>query len=371
MKKSSLVIVTDMPPDTGIGRYAYRLFKEISKRIYNVSFLYTGYLNLPSEEGFVNYSQRYKSSNIFQKTFSKYYNFLSAKKLEFLRNSNIHLCGSSYNLANYVNDAVATIHDLYYVGIDLKDFISPESFIKKLAFDINTFNTHKSLTKVPEIVTIANTVRKQLKQKTGRDSEVIHHWIDDDIFHKRSKTTARELLSLPVEKSILLNVSGCGPNKNLSLLTKIVDKLPKNYVLVKIGCPIKSERVVNINKLSADLYPLIFNAADMYIHTSTFEGFGIPLIESLGSGLPVISLDTPTSREVLGDAPVYFKSPTDQDELLTSIYTSVGTEKLKELSALSISRSRVFSKNTIIDRYLEFYKKSLPDIDSFIIQDTL
>ncbi|MEM3490027.1 MAG: glycosyltransferase [Nitrososphaerota archaeon] len=369
MEKPSLVIVTDMPPDSGIGIYAYRLYKEISKIVYNVSFLYTGYSNLPKEDGFVSYRQMYLSSNVFQKAFSKYYNYLSVKRIKFLRESNVHLCGSSYNLAKYTQHAVATFHDLYYINFRYGDFISPSSLFPKIGFNINTFNARRSLAYIQNVITISSVTQRQLKQITGKDSTVIHHWVDKDVFHPRSKSLARKVLNLPDNKKILLNVSGCGPNKNLGLLKRIADNLPEYYLLLKVGCPVQSDRAINIDKLPADLYPVAFNAADIYIHTSTCEGFGIPLIEALGSGLPVVSLDGPTAREVLGDAAIFFGSSSDEDEALTAIYEAAQADELQYLSALSLTRSRVFSKDEIVKKYLNFYRDSFPDFDDYVIRN--
>ncbi len=96
----------------------------------------------------------------------------------------------------------------------------------------------------------------------------------------------------------------------------------------------------------ADL-PYLMNAAEALIHPSRYEGFGIPPVEAMACGCPVLVSNIASLPEICGDAALYF-SP-DEPEQLVSLMTRISDETgLKERLRLpGIERaSRYTWKNT-------------------------
>ncbi|MCL4479863.1 MAG: glycosyltransferase, partial [Candidatus Thermoplasmatota archaeon] len=358
MEKPELIIITDMGPETGIGIYSYNLFKSLNSAGKRVAFLYTGYNHLMKEEGIIDYRRVESNGGYLNKGLAKLINQERSKRLNFIQETNVHLCGSSYSLSHFFNNPVATVHDLYFIKPFIKNSPGNHMTIPNLAYDYNILRNIINLKKITNIISISDVAREQVLLRTKRESTVIHHWIDKERFHARDKITSRKTLNLPLYKHILLNVSGGGPNKNLELLTSIASRLSEDWVLVKIGFPLYSKNVINIKRLDSELYPLLFNAADIYVHTSTFEGFGIPLIESLGSELPVIASNTPSSREILGVNATYFDLSESPKDIIIKIQEMFSKEKYNELISLSLDRAKLFSVEKIIPEYIDFYRKS-------------
>jgi len=115
--------------------------------------------------------------------------------------------------------------------------------------------------------------------------------------------------------------------------------------------------------VQAERYPLLFNAADAYVHTSSFEGFGIPLLEALSSALPIIATDTLSSREILGNAAIYFKNIAEPTELIDRV-KDLTKEYITDFKSKSIERAGFFSRERIIAQYMDFYKRSFSDFQS-------
>jgi glycosyltransferase involved in cell wall biosynthesis len=83
------------------------------------------------------------------------------------------------------------------------------------------------------------------------------------------------------------------------------------------------------HRLSPDRMPFAYRAADLFLGPARpEEGFGLPVLEALASGLPCLLSDTPGHREIAGDAAAYF--PDGDPEGLAGA-----------LSRLSISQARV------------------------------
>ena len=358
MNELRLIIITDMAPETGIGTFAYSLFKSLTKISDGIAFLYTGYQRLNYEKGFINYKRVESNGGYISKGMAKFLNQNRCKSLMVLRESNIHLCGSSYSMSQVNENTVATVHDIYFTKPTRSDFTNKDRMSSYLAYNFNVVKAMSDLKRIQNLTSISEVSRKQLLSKINRDSQVIHHWVDKERFHPRDKVSSRKMLNLPLDRRLLLNVSGGGTNKNLEFLTSFANQLSENWALIKVGYPINSHKVININKLDKDIYPILFNAADAYIHTSTFEGFGIPLIESLGSGLPVIALNTPSSQEILEKSCTYFTPSDSPKDILEKIDNVFFKENYNELVMSSLERSKFYSEEKIISKYFDFYRKS-------------
>ena len=76
--------------------------------------------------------------------------------------------------------------------------------------------------------------------------------------------------------------------------------------------------MMNINNISDDYLVELYNCALAFVFPSLYEGFGIPLLEAMACGCPIVASRIPTSIEVAGEVPFYF-DPTDIDSLLSAL----------------------------------------------------
>jgi glycosyltransferase involved in cell wall biosynthesis len=166
-------------------------------------------------------------------------------------------------------------------------------------------------------------VKARLSRGCSLSSIAIHHWTDPLRFHPRDKHLARRILGFPTDEKLVLNVSAGTSNKNYGQLNAIARNLRAGYQMVKIGGRIPDlKTVIHLPWISHELYPLLFNACDAYVHTSIQEGFGRPLLESIVSGLPVVSMKSQVALEILGDAGTYVESTAPAFEWIKSIELS-------------------------------------------------
>lgn len=108
----------------------------------------------------------------------------------------------------------------------------------------------------------------------------------------------------------------------------------------------------------AHLSPL-YSEASMFVYPSLYEGFGLPPLEAMQCGTPVITSNTSSLPEVVGDAAVTI-SPTDTDALadgMLKIYTDP-TFRL-QLSEKSLQRAKLFSWGKCAEETVRAYKTSL------------
>lgn len=99
-----------------------------------------------------------------------------------------------------------------------------------------------------------------------------------------------------------------------------------------------------------------YNAADLLVYPSLYEGFGFPLLEAMACGTPVAHSDEPTLRETAGDAAVLF-DPLDPASIRSAISDALGDAALRyRLREKGLERAREMSWESSARRLIELYR---------------
>ncbi|MGQ9608534.1 MAG: glycosyltransferase family 4 protein [bacterium] len=115
--------------------------------------------------------------------------------------------------------------------------------------------------------------------------------------------------------------------------------------------------VVLTNYIPDYFLPILYNAADMFVYVSLYEGFGIPPLEAMSCGIPVISSNTSSLPEVVGDAALMV-DPYDIEDIANAMYQLItDQDKWQELSRKGVERSRHFSWIKTASKTLSVYNK--------------
>lgn len=127
-----------------------------------------------------------------------------------------------------------------------------------------------------------------------------------------TRDEARSRLDLPVGARILLDVAAMNRgHKRIDVLIEevarlgddtvlVVDGSPEDPSLVALGTRLLGSRFQHRHVPTADV-PLLYAAADVFVHTALEEGFGLAAVEAMAAGLPVVMHDQPHFRWLVGD----------------------------------------------------------------------
>lgn len=163
---------------------------------------------------------------------------------------------------------------------------------------------------------------------------------------------------------------GTSPNKNVALAIKAVEKVaPKGYVLVLVAGEGKKTRTHYESKINdrvwlkkldrvtdSELHTLYKNAA-VFLFPSRYEGFGVPPLEAMLLGCPVIASDATAMPEVLSDAALFFRN-NDDDDLARVIRDFIGTpEAYANLAEAGQQRARMFTWHAGAKRLVKVVNK--------------
>lgn len=107
-----------------------------------------------------------------------------------------------------------------------------------------------------------------------------------------------------------------------------------------------------------DLPPL-YNTADVFVFPSLYEGFGIPPLEAMACGTPVVTSNVSALPEVVGDAAI-FVDPGNVGEIAEGIFRVISDGDLRKgLAAKGLKRAKLYSWEKVIDKTRKIYKDTL------------
>lgn len=119
-----------------------------------------------------------------------------------------------------------------------------------------------------------------------------------------------------------------------------------------------SARVINKSNVTDEELMRLYNNATAFIYPSEYEGFGIPILEAMACGCPVISSNIPTSKEVAGDAVLYFDLG-DESRLIECLSDVIEDKRRESLIALGLKRYKLFTWDKTATGTLEVYDQVL------------
>ena len=207
---------------------------------------------------------------------------------------------------------------------------------------------------------------------------VTYHGVDERFRRLEDPAATAEVRArLGLDAGFVLYVGKLQARKNLVRLLEAFDRVVRErgfpHKLVLVGkrtwmsdeiftalerLPSR-ERVVVAGEVSLDDLVALYNAATVFAFPSIAEGFGLPPLEAMACGTPVISSNASSLPEVVGDAGILF-DPLDTDAIAKALADVLGSESLRQtLVEHGLSRVALFSNRQMAAETLAVYESVL------------
>jgi len=275
---------------------------------------------------------------------------------------------------------VVTIHDLIK-----HQFRGPEATTKSRLFYWFKYLNYKFLVRFAigravRIITPSKWTKKGLKKQYGLNSAkiaVIYEGVNEKFKTKNSELKAGDLLEkYKIKKPFLIYTGSLYSHKNVERLVMAVKDLNEIhhlnlFLVVVCGRNVFWERFrKQVKKLKADGFVILtgfvsddelnvlYRQAEVFVFPSLLEGFGLPGLEAMAVGLPVLASDSSCLPEVYGSAAVYF-NPLNVKQMADKIKAVVTNRKLRvQMRALGYQQVRKYSWARMAKQTLEIYESS-------------
>ena len=268
---------------------------------------------------------------------------------------------------------VSTIHDLAFEHL-------PETFNRRSWMQLR-FTVRRTARRAAHIITVSEYSRQDISKTYGIAPEQITVTPEAAAPHFAPVTTESELKrvrkSYGIQRDYILSLCSIQPRKNLVRLIEAYSDLrqahqdvplPQLVLAGKKGwleseifrsaerSPFKSDILFTGYVPENDL-PALYSAAICFAYPSYFEGFGLPVLEAMQCGTPVIAANRTSLPEIVGDTGILF-DPFSKEELSRALALLVNDASVRDsLRLQGIERAKGFNWSITARSTLQVYEE--------------
>jgi glycosyltransferase involved in cell wall biosynthesis len=275
----------------------------------------------------------------------------------------------NYSVVNKPSKTVITIHDAMF-------FSYPENF---LSHEHARQNYPRLARECRAIITCSNNSKSDIVKYMDihPDKVTVVPWgVNDQTFYYEDKGEAFKKVrsALKIDRPFFMSVScDVGRKNTVSIMRAYRQALKKkighDLVLVWGNCPdeyrnefaaeIQAGNIKIIGNVDDDLLRLLYCASTLSWFPSKYEGFGLPILESMACGTPVVTCRNSSLMEVGGSTALYV-DPDGLDEMTDVMLAfDKGIAGYDELVSDSIAHSKRYTWENTARMYMEFYKSNM------------
>lgn len=260
---------------------------------------------------------------------------------------------SYYRLPSRSIPTVTTVHDFTY-----------ERFLKGPRRWLHSWQKFDAIRKSQAIICISENTRTDLLHylpdiKPER-VHVVYNGVGDAFYPLTNKTDATK------ERPYALFVGARGGYKNFTLVVKALARFPDLGLVCVGGGPLSTDETALINQylqgrfqiqsgISEQALNELYNQAYCLVYPSAYEGFGIPVLEAMRAGCPVVAFNGSSIPEVAGDAALLLDRLT-ADSLAEALVKMESTDRRSTLRKKGLERVHSFSWQRTFEQTLQVYE---------------
>lgn len=365
--KTEIGFVSTAFDESGIGRYSQEVFSRLCDRAGETTSVKKVLIN--GEKQQIEKENTTLSVDLPVPTNDMLFGYI-ATKLGYLgdRYDMYHLALQSLSFLP-IEPKVVTCHDLIKV-------YEPESWWRRLPGKVY----YSGLSSAEQLIAVSESTKNDLLDRysvsEGKVTTVYNGVSSEFEPADESKASVRRELGLDPKKKIVLYVGSEERRKNVPRIIDAVrnanEVLSEEVLLLKVGSPgrkgnrerieelIRSHGLTHsvqfIGHVSNKELVKYFNASDLFVYPSLYEGFGLPPLEALACGVPVVTSNVSSLPEVVGDA-AYTVDPLDTTALFEAVVEALRAPNERSTISDRIKQASKFSWERCVEQTIQVYEQ--------------
>ncbi len=258
---------------------------------------------------------------------------------------------------------VMTIHDLNHMVLPQFYTLFHQMYYRIVV--------QRSIKRSKYVLTVSQFSKKEIVRTLALDPDkifVTYNGVSEDykpVDDKFYLEYVREIYGLP--DRFIFCVSNNKPHKNVHQLVRafcysnvdipLVLACPTDPNLIRIAENYGKKHLVFFSKFIEEQHlPAVYSLTDLFVYPSTYEGFGLPPLEALACGSPVVVARSSSLPEVVGDNAI-FANPFDYKAIAAALESGVYDIPLREqLKKKGLGHAKTFSWDRMIEKTIEVYE---------------
>jgi glycosyltransferase involved in cell wall biosynthesis len=357
-----IALINPAPHHTGVGKYSLNLYKHLKNKI-DVDYYYLNFEDRKIELRTENEMREIKVNTPASRRLL--FNIAAIKRIP--RKYNLyHISTQDLSFARLA-PKIITCHDIIRR-------LYPRNWMDYA----QQFFIYSGLRKARQILADSENTKKDLANHLKlRQEKITVVPLGVESIYKplpaKKLSALRAKYKLP-NKKFILHISSEEPRKNyahlLAAFAQLKEKFSSHHLL-KVGNASPkharkhgqlakklnlSERVTTIPTVPEEDLPAFYNIADVFVLPTSYEGFGLPLLEAMACGCPTIAYNTSSIPEVTGKASVL--TPAEDIEQLTHAINNVLTDKKlrNKMKKEGIQQAKQFTWKKCAELTIKAYK---------------
>lgn len=369
---------TEVFPSGGVGRYTYHLVKQLVKLDpeLELTLIVPSGNQRPIVEG--SNASRVREVRFNAPAHSMRTQFRLTRGIDL---EGVDLFHSPFNVLprGIPCRSIATIHDVMWLS--RPEYCTSSLLLQLAAGTFYRFGINHALRQATLILTVSHASRKAIaayNPEAGQRTHVTHNGLDPyfkPISRKEAERVTAELI--PPGNRFILSVGQGSPYKNHirateAFLQAFSERSELRCVVVRrfsrwgdlemkrlLKRLDRRNQVIILPKVTDAQLRGLYNRAGVFLHPSLDEGFGIPVLEAMACGAPVVTSNVSSLPEVAGDAALYV-NPFSTAEIADALIKLNEDESLRtELAHRGRLRSQTFTWEECARQTLEVYRKAM------------
>ena len=282
---------------------------------------------------------------------------------------------------------VITVHDLL-------DYMYRARTNNGLRRAFHSYMTQRVMDKAARIFAVSNFTKRDVARHfnvTPSKIEVVYNALDESFQRGHSTLAEQEMVRgrYQVDSPFLLYAGRISPHKNVARMIEAFSALKAalakdgtypDLKLIIIGDEVSKNPDIRravirsgmqhdvrfLGYVPIDVLRIFFDMAKVFVFPSLYEGFGLPPLEAMAHGTPVVASNTSALPEVVGNAALLV-NPENVFEISRALHRMLTDQPLRErMKAAGIEQARRFSWETSVRRMVAIYEEVLAEPKRFL-----